>query len=105
MVHHQTPVADLVDHVQIVGDKQIRYAQLPAQPGEHPVILKILSGLVQRQGKQDTLPLELGEVFGPADEPNLPACQSTVQYPVQPSLVHRVGEGGIEYSQGHTLTF
>ena len=79
--------------------------RLPAQPGEHPVILKILSGLVQRQGKQDTLALELREVLGAADKPDLPACQSTVQHPVQPSLVRRVGEGGIEYSQGHTLTF
>ena len=71
---------------------------LPAQPGEHPVVLQILPRLVQGQGKQKPLPLELREVLGPADQPNLPAGQSLVQYPVQAGLFLLLGERGIDHS-------
>ena len=50
MVHHQTPVADLVDHIQIVGDKQIRYAQLPAQPGDELQNLRLDGHIQGRHG-------------------------------------------------------
>ena len=47
-VHHKAPVADLIHHVQIVGDKQVRQPVLSAQPGDELQYLS-LNGDIQRR--------------------------------------------------------
>ena len=78
-MHHQAPVADFVNHVEVVGDKQIRNAQLPAQPGDQLQDLGLdghvqgRHGLVghdqlgvhdQRRADAHPLPLSAGQLMG-----------------------------------------
>lgn len=78
---------------------------LPPQPGEHAVILQILSRPVQGQGKQDPVSRPQVQLLRGADGPPLPVRQGVGEDTGQADVRLRPARVWMDQNDGHEIAF
>ena len=87
------------------GGASLQQVRLPPQPGEHAVILQILSRPVQGQGKQDPVSRPQVQLLRGADGPPLPVRQGVGEDTGQADVRLRPARVWMDQNDGHEITF